>query len=83
MVLVIDLILYIFAIKWIDLIRSPFLYKCIITFYLLIILFLFQQLIPFILPSINKTFLLSAMFGWILVLLAIVWFLCNTSSFNS
>ena len=85
MVVVIDLFLYLFAIKWIDLIKfqSLFLYKCIITLYLFIVLFLFQKLIPFILPLINHTFLISAMIGWIMILLVIIWFLCKSSFLNS
>ena len=83
MVFVVDLILYLFFIKWIDLITSPFLYKIIITLYLLGILFLIKKILPWIIDkkkeSVNNTFLISSIIGWIIMLLLIIWFLCNSS----
>lgn len=44
------LINYLFFIKWIDLITSPILYKCIMTFYLFILASIIYIIIPIILP---------------------------------
>lgn len=86
------LINYLFFIKWIDLITSPILYKCIMTFYLFILASIIYIIIPIILPfdiiknkkdeilftqSFHDNFLITSIIGWMKLLFFFLWFLYN------
>lgn len=65
-------------------ITSPFLYKCIMTFYLVILIFLIEIIINQLLPldikgdglfteTVENKFLITSIIGWMKILLVCLW----------
>ena len=75
------LIYYLFFIKWIDLITTPILYKCIMTLYLFILASIIKIIIPIFLPF--DHFLVTSIIGWMKFLFFFLWFLDLNSNYNS